>query len=397
MMKRIVTLTAVALAVLSSTAMAASLTAMPFEGTGTSSEARAITPDGKYVAGISNGKGVAWNISGGTTTAIVAGGTWAFTQAVGIDYATSGGNKYLVAHGLSSGWSSTATSTDGVTWTKGVRASNVAPVIDAANTLRTASSAADSWYVTSMSASTGNTSTLYVEKQTYPTTLVSRDSKGVTQKSSIQGVSGTGLGVARRKGDGTNYWNYKCQYQGTGGLAASYFNGLAGDSRGEAWAISTDGAKIFGVSPVLGGRTGIWPYVYNVAGATTSELPTLPGTAGSTSNAYVYGTNADGTLAVGHNYLGAESAVLWYLDKNGWQVIDLTAWASAHGVLGDFTRLTRGYSVGVDKSTDEVVIAGIGGNSLGQTQGFALRMYVPEPATLAFLSLGGLALLRRRR
>jgi hypothetical protein len=257
----------------------------------------------------------------------------------------------------------------------------------------------DGWYA-AFQGDTGNSPTLYVERDNgTPPALVTRDTKGTTQKSQIHSVSRTGLAVAGRRGDGVNYWNYKLQYMGTGGLAASYFAGLAGDNRGQAWAIAGNATKIFGMSPVTGGRTGNWPYVYDVAGATIQELPTQPGTAGSTSNALAYGASEDGTLAVGMNYTGMERAVLWYQTTNGsWQILDLTNWASAHGVLGDFTgNLRRAYSVGYDDSTGEVVVVGQGTNSLLQTQGFALRLIVPEPATLAFLSLGGLALLRRRR
>jgi hypothetical protein len=397
MKKRMFILTAVALALVSATAMATpSMTAMPFEGTGTSSYVSAVTPDGKYAIGPSNGKGCFWDISANTTTAIVASGAWAFTSGNGIDYRKVGGNKQLVAAGLSSGWASSAYSTDnGATWITAVRDS--AAALNAANALRAVGGASDAWYMTSQS-DTGSSPTLYVEKVSGATpTLVSRDTKGTTQKSQIHMVSATGLAVGNRRGDGSNEWNYKLQYGGAGGLAASYFTGLAGDNRGQAWSISADGDKIFGMGPVLGGRTGNWPYMRDDSDATIVELPTQAGTAGSTTNAIPYGCSLDGNIAVGMNYLGAERAVLWYKSYSGWRIMDLTNYASTHGLLGPFTgNLRRAYSIGVDPLTKEVVVTGLGVNSLLQTQGFALRFYLPEPATLAFLSLGGLALLRRR-
>jgi len=83
-------------------------------------------------------------------------------------------------------------------------------------------------------------------------------------------------------------------------------------------------------------------------------------------------------------------------------VIDLTNYAIANGILDGFTgNLRRGYSVGVNE-LGQPVITGMGvyyapGSTVALTRGFVMTMDIPEPGTMAFLVLGGLALLRRRR
>lgn len=402
MMKRVLVLVA-AVAVVSSSAMAISLSPLPFQGTGTSSEGRSLTNDGSALVGISNGKGVFYPLtraSGpnsqilvGSPVAIVAGGAWSFTTASGLATRTVSGQPQLVAQGLSAGYSSTAYSTDGgLTWLQGVRqALGSAPATGTSGTLK-ATGLDDVFYTSWFSDANGTN--LYVEQQAgNPPALVSRDAKGTTQKSSIQGVSGTGLGVGRRRDASALYQNYKLQYGGAGGLAASFFNGLDGTTHGEAWAVSTDGAKIFGISPAIG-KAGNWPYIYDVASGVTSPLPTVNTSSASSSNAWVYGCSADGRYAVGMDYTIAnmEKAVLW--DTVLGTEIDLTAWATNHGILGDFTgNLRRAYNVGVG-SDGMVVVTGWGVNSALQTTGFVLA--IPEPTTLAFLGLGGLVLVRRR-
>ncbi len=74
------------------------------------------------------------------------------------------------------------------------------------------------------------------------------------------------------------------------------------------------------------------------ASQTIVELPSL--NAAATSNAgIVYGMSADGRWGVGRDYsFGADRAVLW--DLQSLTVLDLTAFATEQGMLGDFLAAT---------------------------------------------------------
>jgi len=415
MMKRMIIIAAT-VAIVASSAMAAklgfaSLDQIPPIAPATDSSGRALTSDGKYVVGLTDAKGFSWEVGSATAPiAIVGGGAWTFTTATGLGYRNVGGVKQLVAHGMSAGYSSTVYSTDGGgTWLQGMRATvgvGSAPGIGAASTLG-ALGVDDSWYTGWKSDNTASP-TIYVEKVAgSPPALVSRDTKGTTQTSGVTGTSGTGKAVGMRKGDGTNNYNTRWQYNGTGGATQSYFNGLSGNSFGQAWAVSADGNKIFGMSAVSGGRTGNWPYMRDEVANTIVELPRTGAVSGSVTNALPYCASADGHYAAGMDYQGMERAVLW--DTQKMTVLDLTTWAIGAGFIpttgiggpnaGFMGNLRRGYSVGVN-ADGHPVVTGQGvwydaGSTVAYTRGFVLT--VPEPATVGFLALGGLALLRRRR
>lgn len=396
-------LCAVTIGVLASAVVAApTLSQLAPLGAATTSEARAITPDGKYIAGVS-GTGAVWDAANpGVAINVLAGGAQA-TTATGIGYRQDGpgGAQQIVVHGFSAGYSTTYFSNSFGTWLDG-RTRDVSvggtPVLGAANTLGSISTS-DVMYVSWGNTSNGNP--LYVDQLSGPaaanggvsnaTTLI-HSQKGTTTRSAVQGVSATGRAVGRRRDANNNYQNYILDWNGTATPAAYFVQGLAGNNLGEAWAVSLDGTKVFGYSPVTDGRTGNWPYMRDMVNGTIVELPTAADTAGSATNGIVYGASADGRYAVGMNYRGMEKAVLW--DTQTGHMVDLTKFAAANGILGDFTgNLRRAYSVGVNEDGYPVV-TGTGSTPAG-TRGFV--MVVPEPATLAFLAFGGLALLRRRR
>lgn len=387
-----------------SSAMAISLSPVPFVTGQTASEARALTPDGSALVGTSGTVGAFWpltksgtNVSVGSGTAIVSSAAWAFTSASGVGIRTVNGQPQYVAHGMSSGWTCSAVSNDGVTWTSAYRAGDSSG-IGVANTLAVIPGT-DAYYTASWTNDTNATPVLYVEKIAGTTpALVTRDTKGTTtSKSSLRGVSTTGLAVGFRKSDGTNQCNYKGQYDGDGGLSATTnWTGLDGTIKGEAWAIAGNGTKIFGRSPATG-KTGFWPYVYDVATGVTTALPTANPSATNASNGIVYGASYDGRYAVGMDYTaaGMEKAVLW--DLQAGTVTDLTTWATNNGILGAFTgNLRRAYSVGV-AGDGTVIISGYGYASSLSTGWTGFVLALPEPSTMLFLAIGGVALLRRRR
>ncbi|MBI4580755.1 MAG: PEP-CTERM sorting domain-containing protein, partial [Planctomycetes bacterium] len=177
-----------------------------------------------------------------------------------------------------------------------------------------------------------------------------------------------------------------------------FVNGLDGTFLGEGFAVSGDGTRAYGMSPVSDGRPGNWPFMITNPGAsqTIVELPTFPDTGGSVTNGVVYGASMDGQYASGMNYRGTEKAVLW--DTVNMTITDLTDYFSGQGMLGNFTRLSRAYSVAADGSGN-IWVTGQGvwtpdGGATNYTRGFVAL--IPEPSTMLFLGLGGLALLRRR-
>jgi len=400
MMKRMFIIVAVTMAFLATTAMATpTLYVMPLADAKTDCKANAVTPDGKYVAGTSGGLGVFWSVGSGSVVDIIAGGVWAFTSGTGIATRTVSGNTQIVVQGLSAGWGSTSYSTDnGATWLQGIRATSIISAIGNNNTLRSTGTD-DVWYDVGAG---GGMSHGYIEKVSgQPPALVHRDDKSTTSKTQVFSVSATGLAVGMRVGDGTNNWNYKLQYNG-GSTTATYFRGLAGvNTKSEAWGVSGDGTRISGWSVVSGGRSGMWGYVYDVASDTITELPTEQASTGVASNSIAYGMGPTGDLAVGMDYTkGLEKAVLWYWNTgaSAWKEIDLTDYAIANGILGSMTgNLRRAFSVGYDATNQQLVVVGQGYDTSGYLRGFALKMDgIPEPGTIAFLLLGGVALLRRR-
>ena len=403
MMKRLL-LCAAAVAVVASTAMAQSLVDIPAVTAGEGSEGRCITPDGKYVGGVSGSQGLFWD-GGPVSIQPVAGGY--NSTVTGIGYRTpAGAPQELVIHGFNGGWHSMNASTDGgVTWSKRRRTffpnESTAPNISVANTLA-GNTTNDKAYATLWSKD--NDPVLWVDEMSGNPWTWQIDNKGTPSgtKSNLRGVSSTGLAVGARQASGV-YNNYKCQFDGDGGLAASWFPGMkAGSNEGQAWAISNDGTRAGGWGPTDADSSNNYPYVYTFGDAQAVELPNLGGPSGGKSG-IVYGLSANGDYAVGRDYsYGIDLAVLWDLrdaDPNNWTALDLTQYCADNGILGDFTgNLRRAYAIGISENPGEPVITGYGYASAIDADswtGFVLT--VPEPATLSLLALGLPLFLRRRR
>jgi hypothetical protein len=374
----------------------------------TNSTARAITPDGRYIVGqVSGGtgtypvKGIMWDAQTAAPVLgtqrptypgwIISSDNAASTIATGIGYRVPApGVTQIVIHGsTSSGTCLFSTNDSGMTWgTKNRVNLSTYPnqSYGAANTLGT--NAIDDKCYFGFLWQSGLDDLLEVVGGSggvapeYKAALI-LDEKGLGQSDTgtVAGASGTGVAVGYRQTGGVKN-NYKLLWTGTGTPTPSNFNGLDGTTAGEIWAISSDGTRIFGRSPVSDGRAGTWPYMYD--GTTIVELPTYPDTAGSTSNAVPYGASTDGRYVVGMNYRGTEKAVLWDTQPLGIPM-DLTVYFSSLGMLGNFTRLSRAYSVGVATNGD-VCIAGEGawtpdGGTTFYTRGFVARLtFEPQGA-----------------
>lgn len=384
---------AIVSALVASGAMAVGLTDIaPLSGQ-TTSLARGVTSDG-IVVGASGTQGFIWDAANGARSILSSDGAGA-ENAYGVGYRTVNGQQQLVITGRSAGYFTQWFSNDaGVSFGPKFRDQSYAPVIPECN--GTAGTATDlAWSIVGVNNLNQRLAQSSGANGAYPMANVAQQNASVPYKSSIQGISGTGVGVGRVKDAIGFYQNTTFTWNNTGSdPAVAYFAGLDGSNYGEAWAISNDGTSIAGVSSVLD-RAGSWGY--KRIGGTTYELPYLPGTTGSTVLVQPYGISQTGDWVAGKDYVGAERAALWYTpgtDTANWSVIDLTTYFQNRGQLGWFSKLTRAYSVAED-GNGGVWVSGWGTNTAGTQRAFVA--YIPEPATASLLLLGGLAMLRRRR
>lgn len=406
MMKKLTVL--VAVLAMASTAMAASLVNIPALSGKVGVLPTSITPDGMYVGGTSGlgfgsggtDAGFVWDAVNGTRQP-VAGSAQGSVNGIGYRYPLGGGATELVIGGSNSGWESMNASTDGgLTWAKR-RRTNTHAYGGGSNTV--AGTGGDLIYATFQTPGS-TTPQLYIDAWAggSPGNWASApDTKGTSSESSINGVSSTGVAVGRRKVSNV-FNNYVLTFDGDGGLGATFTAGLDGTNVGSLWDIADDGSYAGGMSPVsdASARPGEFPYIRKMSDGTVTELPNLGGGAYGGTNGIVYGMSPDGKYAVGMDHTtGVELAVLWDLnDLNNITVTDLTAYATSQGILGAFTgNLRRAYAMGINGS-GERVITGVGYASSIEASGWSgFVLTIPEPATLAFLALGGLAMLRRRR
>jgi uncharacterized protein (TIGR03382 family) len=289
-----------------------------------------------------------------------------------------------------------------VTWSKRRRTffpnSNSAPSFGPYNTLG-GNTTSDKAYA-ALWWQSGGTYRQYVDEMSGNPWTWQIDSKDAPTEAKMHGCSSTGLAVGYRK-DAIGKQAYQCQYDGDGGLAASWATpDLGGQS--VLYDVADDASRVGGFSQVSDARTGWFPYVLDKGTGIATELPLLSPGADYATNGVVYGMAPDGQYAVGMDYsTGVELAVLYNLkDANpgNWTVLDLTAFASANGVLGNFTgNLRRATAMGYTTNPGKPVITGRGIVYEPATEYHAFALTIPEPATLSFLALGGLALLRRRR
>jgi hypothetical protein len=393
------------LAFVTSSAMAASLIQIPEIETGTNC-GNAITPDGKYVGGQSPSKGFVWDATNGTRQPW--GGSY-LGSVTGIGYRQPvGGPQELVLHGSDAGWHGMPASTDGgVTWSKRRRTffpnSNSAPDFGPYNTLG-GNTTSDKAYA-ALWWQSGGTYRQYVDEMSGNPWTWQIDSKDAPTEAKMHGCSSAGLAVGYRK-DVNGKQAYRCQFDGDGGLAAGWVTDLDADGQSVLYDASDDAevntptGRVGGFSQVSDARTGWFPYVYDYDTSTASELPILvPGEDYATTGV-VYGMAPDGRYAVGMDYSnGIELAVMLNLtDPNpaNWTVLDLTQFATDNGILGNFTyNLRRATAMGYNDQGQPVITGrGVINNPI-EYRAFVLT--IPEPATLSFLALGGLMLLRRRR
>ncbi len=390
---------------------ATSLSLIPTLDSATANSARAITPDGKFVVGNSGVQGFLYQVGAANAIKVLSIENVLADSASGVGYRLSGGMQELIISGKSSGgWITEWMTTDGgatfstrrrdTTWT-----ANNLPVY---NSLASTGNN-DQYFITTSSGTDGNP--VYVGRGSGTWSLV--DPKGATMAYDNKGISGgrammnsvgaSGRAVGWRRGADLVRNNYMITYTGGGGAAATYFNGLDGTIKGEAFSVSADGNTIFGQSPTLASTDRVGYKVVNPGASQVINALPLFGDETGTSRQVPYGCTADGKFAVGMAYRGTERAVFWdtsSADPTEWTVRDLTTIAQSMNDLDGFVRLSRAYSIGVDE-TGAWIIAGEGawtgdGGATFQTRAFVMTL-VPEPSTVSLLILGICGFLAARR
>ena len=89
------------------------LAAMPTLSGDTNNEARAITPDGLWVVGISGTRGFLYNATNGSIYNVLDPFSAQSSMAVGVCYRTSGGQQQVIVGGMSAGWNADYCFTNG--------------------------------------------------------------------------------------------------------------------------------------------------------------------------------------------------------------------------------------------------------------------------------------------
>lgn len=378
------------------------LTSIPVASGYAANEARAITPDGRYVVGFhgafspSATNGYLYDVAtGNLRNSIVTPDGAAAAALTGVGYRTHNGRLELVLDGYSAGWHANFMTTNGgATWGLSRRDTSLGttPTLPPANSM--AGTASDVFHSTWWDVNTSDWQA-YVSRysNTWPAS-VRWDRKGILKGNEVgmNGISSTGRAAGYRWLNGVaTKRNYVLDWNGSGTPTQWFLHGLDGSNEGEAFAVSADGTTIFGRSPASG---TVYGYKLEVTTAvpgvqiSTNRLPNFPDVAGN-NTCCPYGCTADGKYAVGMSYRGLEKAVLWDTrDPNParWTVLDLTDLAAAHGILSIFTRLSRAYSVGTN-AAGAFVIVGVGTDG-ANTRAFVMTVEPPlaplaHPPTVA--------------
>jgi hypothetical protein len=406
--------------------VADTLFAIPPLGTDVSNEARAITPDGVNVVGLSGTEsGFLYNITNAYLVQPTDPYLFSAKILTGVCYRTDTnppappeGTPQLVVSGLVTNgtvkyFTMWMTPDSGTNWDYSFGyVSGKIPTPPLANGL-----AGSSWDVfhatwTDQGNAAGDNWTLYVhECNGYWGPNVNTDVKGVPKPNSftqMNGISGKGRAVGWRRNSGA-YVNYIADYNGPSTSGSIWnCNGLDGTTSGQATAVNDDGTVILGISP-KGAPTGTTNFGYKATFNTTfpgaatelsiGQLPDFADSVGVSNaltgvanTAIAFGCTPDGKCVVGMSYRGREKAVYWDTsdaNSSNWKVIDLTEAATTAGIMGDFTNLSRAYSIGTNAAGQKVV-AGIGQDSTNNTRAFVLSFtpsFAPTPTRVTSFNI----------
>lgn len=163
----------------------------------------------------------------------------------------------------------------------------------------------------------------------------------------------------------------------------------------DALGVSSDGNTIVGTSVGTNGN-GAVPNAYRwTAFSGMVALESLEFSGRSHANA----VSPDGSIVGGDasDGIGQDNAVIWLADGS---ILDVKSALIAAGLANELAGWDLTAVTGVAASQDGyAILCGNGTNLLNQEMGWTARVpltAVPEPGSIAALSLGGLALLRRK-
>ncbi len=410
MVKQIVVLVA-AFAVVTSGAYAVSLQDVPFENTTVSSSSiRGVAVDANgdlYVAGTTKTAASVvvpayWKMTGGAFGAPIvlptAGDGEIGASALGIGVLANG--DVVVSSGQNGGlsdWRSTPGAANNG-WTDRMLSGGLGQATrNASQNALTVAADGVHYYQVGRNGASDKAAVFYAD--------------GATGAGTSDEWSGSGLkpmGVSRT-GVAAYFASNRVWYKdSTGTHQLPGFSGRT-DAWSQAQGISGDGKTIVGDAKWSDAEGNQWPAFWDLTTSTQepTKLGLLPTT---TTTTFAYAVDEDGSVMAGMSYMTYPDGVNRYaacywdrtqLDSFGRPAAhDILVEAKAAGVAAaNWFTLDRAYSV----TPDGRWVTGDGqwdldGNFATTTdrvlKGFAFE--IPEPATLSFLALGGLALLRRR-
>jgi hypothetical protein len=400
-------------------------------GTGTTSSDGSLSTDGKYVAGYTIDTGVVtyafpayWVLDpdGGSAPVRVNGnGGWGAGTYTGIDHkgtgtiwtgANAGSTVYsatnftgrygnpIIAGGLKNHLGTSSESTTGSSNAVAATADGADVWIAGSWTAGTQSKGNDA-LVWKSTAGVMNTTAVYHPTGTGKTGFTSIASNGNAIGTDKGGVGYTGA-------TGRNRAVYWTTANTTALLAIPSYAGNGTTTETQGFGVSDDGTKFVGLGWQIPDNS-IKGFLWTMGGASSVKLERPNGWTGTPTAVYAYDVTNNGTVA-GNAYMDDSAlpggfagnhdvgTIWWPGDTVGTRVIDALIAAGIYDT--NIRQLNRCYGI-AQLPDGKIAISGEGTywlDDLHTTYGTrAYYAVLPEPATLGFLALGGLALLRRRR
>lgn len=222
------------------------------------------------------------------------------------------------------------------------------------------------------------------------------DFAGGTFWSEARAVSADGSVIAGFGSRGSQVGSDAYRWTQAGGF--EYLGDLPGGNvYSDAMGISSDGNVIVGNSVGNNAFGNAVPTAYRwtlaggMVGLSTLEIQ---------GRTHAYAVSPDGSIVGGDasDGIGQDNAVIWRADG---QIIDVKEALIAAGLANELAGWDLTSVTGVALSQNGyAVVCGNGTNSLNQEMGWTAKVPlnpVPEPATIAALSIGALALIRKRK